>query len=44
MSVLDHITDSPYQEPDDLLDDWEDRKEWEEKQADLWYNDGEDDD
>ena len=23
---------------------WEDRKEWEEKEADLWYSDGEDDD
>lgn len=38
--MVDHITDSPYQEPDDMLDDYEDRRDWEEKQADLWYSDG----
>lgn len=36
----DHITDSPLQEPDDLVDDYEDRRAYEENQADLWYSDG----
>lgn len=37
----DHITDSQYQEPDDLIDDYQERKDYEENQADLWYTDGE---
>jgi len=33
--MLDHITDSPIQEPDDLITDYEDHWDYEESQADL---------
>ena len=35
----DHITDSPIQEPDDLLDDHESYQDYQEQQADLYISD-----
>lgn len=36
----DHITDSWIQEPEDLVDDYEHYRSYQENQADTWYTDG----
>jgi len=39
--VEDHITDSWIQEPEDLIDDYEHYRDYQQNQADLAYSDGE---